>query len=117
MFRALAFGRMPYGEHVIFWSDYRDHCLGAPVAMGANGKWSVGPLAVLKVIEDRGAASIAMLPLTNESGQASHQHFSEGISEDLITALSQFPGLKVIGRPRRFSSARRRRTAAASGQS
>ena len=39
-----------------------------------------------------GAASIAVLPLANESGEASQQYFSDGISEDLITALSQFPG-------------------------
>ena len=43
-------------------------------------------------------ASIAVLPLTNESGDASQQYFSDGISEDLINALGQFPGLKVIGR-------------------
>jgi TolB-like protein/Tfp pilus assembly protein PilF len=47
-------------------------------------------------------ASIAVLPLTNESGEASQQYFSDGISEDLITALSQFPGLKVIGRTSAF---------------
>jgi TolB-like protein/Tfp pilus assembly protein PilF len=50
----------------------------------------------------RGTASIAVLPLTNESGEASQQYFSDGISEDLITALSQFPGLKVIGRTSAF---------------
>ena len=49
-----------------------------------------------------GAASIAVLPLANESGEASQQYFSDGISEDLITALSQFPGLKVIGRTSSF---------------
>jgi TolB-like protein/Flp pilus assembly protein TadD len=49
-----------------------------------------------------GAASIAVLPLVNESGDASQQYFSDGISEDLITALSQFPGLKVIGRTSAF---------------
>jgi TolB-like protein/Tfp pilus assembly protein PilF len=48
------------------------------------------------------AVSIAVLPLTNESGDASQQYFSDGISEDLITALSQFPGLKVIGRTSAF---------------
>jgi TolB-like protein/Tfp pilus assembly protein PilF len=48
------------------------------------------------------AASIAVLPLANESGEASQQYFSDGISEDLITALSQFPGLKVIGRSSAF---------------
>jgi TolB-like protein/Tfp pilus assembly protein PilF len=49
-----------------------------------------------------GAASIAVLPLANESGEASEQYFSDGISEDLITALSQFQGLKVIGRSSAF---------------
>jgi serine/threonine-protein kinase len=46
--------------------------------------------------------SIAVLPLTNESGDAAEQYFSDGISEDLITALSQLPGLKVIGRASSF---------------
>jgi len=48
------------------------------------------------------ANSIAVLPLANESGEASQQYFSDGISEDLITALSQFSGLKVIGRTSAF---------------
>lgn len=46
--------------------------------------------------------SIAVLPLANESGDAKEQYFSDGISEDLITALSQFPGLNVIGRTSSF---------------
>jgi TolB-like protein/tetratricopeptide (TPR) repeat protein len=48
------------------------------------------------------AASIAVLPLANESGETSQLYFSDGISEDLITALSQFPELKVIGRSSAF---------------
>jgi TolB-like protein/Tfp pilus assembly protein PilF len=48
------------------------------------------------------AASIAVLPLANESGEAGQQYFSDGISEDLITALGQFPKLKVIGRSSAF---------------
>jgi TolB-like protein/Tfp pilus assembly protein PilF len=48
------------------------------------------------------AASIAVLPLANESAEANQQYFSDGISEDLITALGQFPGLKVIGRSSSF---------------
>jgi TolB-like protein/Flp pilus assembly protein TadD len=50
----------------------------------------------------QGANSIAVLPLTNESGDPSQQYFSDGLSEDLITALSQFPALKVIGRTSSF---------------
>ncbi len=48
------------------------------------------------------APSIAVLPLANESGEASQQYFSDGISEDLITALAQISGLKVIGRSSAF---------------
>ncbi|MGH8126956.1 MAG: tetratricopeptide repeat protein [Gammaproteobacteria bacterium] len=48
------------------------------------------------------AKSIAVLPFTNESGDTDQQYFSDGLSEDLITALSQFAGLKVIGRDSAF---------------
>ena len=46
--------------------------------------------------------SIAVLPLTNESGDKDQQYFSDGLSEGLITALSQFAGLKVINRDSSF---------------
>ena len=46
--------------------------------------------------------SIAVLPLTNESGDKDQQYFSDGLSENLIVALSQFSGLKVIGRNSSF---------------
>jgi TolB-like protein/tetratricopeptide (TPR) repeat protein len=49
-----------------------------------------------------GATSVAVLPLANESGDADPRYFSDGISEDLITALGQLPGLKVIGRSSAF---------------
>jgi TolB-like protein/tetratricopeptide (TPR) repeat protein len=52
------------------------------------------------VIADR---SIAVLPLVNESGDPNALYFSDGLSEDLINALSQFPGLKVIGRNSSFT--------------
>jgi len=52
--------------------------------------------------ESRIEKSIAVLPLTNESGDKEQQYFSDGLSEDLITALSQFGGLKVIGRSSSF---------------
>ena len=48
------------------------------------------------------ANSIAVLPLANESGDPRQQYFSDGLSENLITALTQFPGLKVIGRTSAF---------------
>jgi TolB-like protein/DNA-binding winged helix-turn-helix (wHTH) protein/Tfp pilus assembly protein PilF len=46
--------------------------------------------------------SIAVLPLVNASGEADQQFFSDGLSENLITTLSQFEGLKVLGRGSSF---------------
>lgn len=46
--------------------------------------------------------SIAVLPLTTESGDVSQQYLSDGISEDLITTLTQLSGLRVIGRSSSF---------------
>ena len=48
------------------------------------------------------AKSVAVLPFTNESGKQDEQYFSDGLSDDLITALSQFAGLKVISRNSAF---------------
>jgi TolB-like protein len=48
------------------------------------------------------AESIAVLPFLNESGNKDQRYFSDGLSEDLITALSQFAGLKVISRDSSF---------------
>lgn len=46
--------------------------------------------------------SIAVLPLVNASGDETQQFFSDGLSENLIIALSQFDGLQVIGRNSAF---------------
>ena len=46
--------------------------------------------------------SIAVLPLVNESGDPKDEYFSDGLSEELITALAQINGLKVIGRSSSF---------------
>jgi TolB-like protein/Flp pilus assembly protein TadD len=46
--------------------------------------------------------SIAVLPLINESGDANDEYFSDGLSEDLINALTQLNGLRVISRNSSF---------------
>ena len=46
--------------------------------------------------------SIAVLPLLNESGDPNDEYFSDGLSEELIAALGQIGGLKVIGRSSSF---------------
>src|SRR6266852_100004 len=47
--------------------------------------------------------SIAVLPLTNMSGDREQEYFSDGITDDLITALSRVPGLFVIARTSAFT--------------
>ncbi|HEY9110973.1 MAG TPA: hypothetical protein VIM92_04260 [Rhodanobacteraceae bacterium] len=42
--------------------------------------------------------SVAVLPLVNESGNPRQQFFSDGLSEELISDLTQIDGLKVIGK-------------------
>ncbi len=42
--------------------------------------------------------SVAVLPLTNEGGDSRQQYFSDGLSEELISDLTQINGLKVIGK-------------------
>jgi TolB-like protein/Tfp pilus assembly protein PilF len=46
--------------------------------------------------------SIAVLPLVNMSGDSEQDYFADGITEDLITALSQFRWLFVIARGSSF---------------
>jgi TolB-like protein/Flp pilus assembly protein TadD len=43
-------------------------------------------------------ASIAVLPFTNMSGDAEQDYFADGITEEIITALSQFRLLFVVAR-------------------
>ncbi len=47
------------------------------------------------------AKSVAVLPLSNNSSDPAQQYFADGLSEELISDLTQIDGLKVIGR---FSS-------------
>ena len=57
------------------------------------------PIAAAPAIPDK---SVAVLPLVNENGDPDALYFSDGLSEGFITALSQFPGLKVISRHSSF---------------
>ena len=43
-----------------------------------------------------------MLPLVNDTGDSNDEYFADGLSEELISALSQIKDLKVIGRTSSF---------------
>jgi TolB-like protein len=49
------------------------------------------------------AHSIAVLPFVNMSGDAKQEYFSDGISEELLNALSRLNDLEVVARTSSFS--------------
>jgi TolB-like protein len=80
--------------------------IGAAISIGLFflGRYTAGNAASRN---SEGAAalpqkSIAVLPLINESGDPKDEYFSDGLSEELIAALAQISGLKVIGRSSSF---------------
>ena len=50
-----------------------------------------------------GKPSIAVLAFSNWSGDPEQEYFSDGIAEDVITALSRYPSLFVIARSSSFT--------------
>jgi TolB-like protein/DNA-binding winged helix-turn-helix (wHTH) protein len=46
--------------------------------------------------------SVAVLPFVNMSGEASQEFFSDGMTEEITSALAKVPGLTVIGRTSAF---------------
>jgi TolB-like protein len=72
--------------------------VGAPARAGENLRRR--PPAALP-LPDR--AAIAVLPFTNMTNDPGQEYFSDGISEDIITALSKLRWLFVIARNSSFS--------------
>lgn len=65
----------------------------AGVAVAGGGAWMLlgsGP--------GGDSDSIAVLPFANLSGDPAQQYFSDGIAEELRSALARLAGLKVVGR-------------------
>jgi TolB-like protein/Tfp pilus assembly protein PilF len=96
-------------EYTLRWSARKLVAVIVIVAMLAAGllafqlvrKRSASPLQVTAA-SALAEKSIAVLPLLNENGNPSDEYFSDGLSEELIAALAQVKGLKVIGRSSSF---------------
>jgi TolB-like protein len=96
-------------EYVPRWSRRKFAALVIIIAIFAAGvplvHVSRTKPAFLSRVSDASALSqksIAVLPLLNETGGPDEEYFSDGLSEELIAALAQVKGLKVIGRNSSF---------------
>jgi adenylate cyclase len=69
---------------------------------GATGP-TTAPSNAAKSEVSLAAASIAVLPFINMSGDPEQEYFSDGVSEDIITDLSKIAGLTVIARNSSFT--------------
>jgi TolB-like protein/Tfp pilus assembly protein PilF len=80
--------------------------IGAALSVGLFfvGRYTAGhgTSQIREVTTASPGKSIAVLPLINESGDPKDEYFSDGLSEELIAALAQISGLKVIGRSSSF---------------
>jgi serine/threonine-protein kinase len=64
----------------------------AAVAVGGVGLWEL-----LKPSAASASGSIAVLPFTNLSGDPAQAYFSDGVAEEIRSALTRVAGLKVAG--------------------
>jgi serine/threonine-protein kinase len=60
-------------------------------------------VAVHGVVEAPRLPSLAVLPFANLSADKENEYFSDGLAEDIIDALTQVPGLRVMARTSAFA--------------
>lgn len=84
---------------------------GAVAALASARGWigsgpaaapAVGPAPGAAQVPVAGPGSIAVLPFLDLSPERDQQYFSDGIAEELITALSRVDGLRVVARTSAF---------------
>ena len=83
-----------------FVGDVRAQPSGEAVAAGSPADEAREPARPALPLPDRPA--IAVLPFTNMTGDPQQEYFSDGISEDIITALSKLRWFFVIARNSSF---------------
>src|SRR5213593_638157 len=73
------------------------------VALFSLGRYTAGNKAAVAAPNESQAKSIAVLPFVNMSADKNDEYLSDGVSEELITALSKITGLQVKARTSSFA--------------
>lgn len=69
----------------------------AGLVAGLSGRWPIAPDSRASLTASS-PPTIAVLPLSNLSGDAKRDYFSDGLTEDIINALGRFSALRVLSR-------------------
>ncbi len=85
------------GALVVLALGYAGYKLSHTVKGTSSASEPAGAAAALQ------ANSIAVLPFVNTSGDEENKHFSDGLTDELISALGQVRGLKVAARTSVFA--------------
>ena len=91
-----AFNDDARNPHMIETIAKRGYRLLAPVSAPAS---ATAPALPQRAVTD----SIVVLPFANMSADPENEYFADGITEEIIDALAQVPGLRVVARSSAFS--------------
>jgi serine/threonine-protein kinase len=83
-------------EYVV--SGIKQHKVAAAIALLVIIGLSVGAVAYLRPGSSSAIQSIAVMPFVNESGNGDLEYLSDGMTETLMSSLSQIPNLSVKAR-------------------
>jgi serine/threonine-protein kinase len=75
----------------------------AALEAAPSGPVHTGPGVVKTPATQAPAATIAVLPFANMSGDRDNEYFSDGITDDIISALTSVRGLRVAARASAFA--------------
>ncbi len=75
----------------------------APSTQREPFRYRSGPYATTGRVREVEPPSIGVLPFSNMSADADNEYFSDGISEEILNALSRIPTIKVASRTSSFA--------------